>query len=72
MLDSAKESLTLETSTTERPTMNASIFNATGKRFTLIMHREACILTEVMRLTFNSKAEAEAEAKRRGLKAWNY
>jgi hypothetical protein len=52
--------------------MYASIFNATGKRFTLIMHREPSITTEVMQLTFNSKAEAKAEAKRRGLKAWNY
>ena len=52
--------------------MYASIFNATGKRFTLIMHSDASITSEVMQLTFNSKAEAKAEAKRRGLKAWNY
>jgi len=52
--------------------MYASIFNARGKRFVLIMHSTACITSEVMQLTFNSKAEAKAEAKRRGLKAWNY
>ena len=52
--------------------MYASIFNATGKRFTLIMHRDASITSAVMQLTFSSKAEAKAEAKKRGLKAWNY
>jgi len=52
--------------------MLASIFNAPAKRFILIMHTEASITTEVLRLTFSSKAEAKAEAKRRGLKAWNY
>jgi len=52
--------------------MLASIFNAPAKRFILIMHTEASITSEVLRLTFNSKAEAKAEAKRRGLKAWNY
>ena len=72
MLDNAKKTFTLEASTTERPTMYASIFNAPAKRFTLIMHSDASITSEVMQLTFNSKAEAKAEAKRRGLKAWNY
>lgn len=52
--------------------MYASIFNAPAKRFILIMHRAPCITSEVMQLTFNSKAEAKAEAKKRGLKAWNY
>jgi hypothetical protein len=52
--------------------MYASIFNALGKRFTLIMHSAPCITSEVMQLTFTSKAEAKAEAKKRGLKAWNY
>ena len=52
--------------------MYASIFNATAKRFTLIMHATPAITSEVMQLTFSSKAEAKAEAKRRGLKAWNY
>jgi hypothetical protein len=52
--------------------MYASIFNATGKRFTLIMHAAPSITTEVMQLTFNTRAEAKAEAKKRGLKAWNY
>jgi hypothetical protein len=52
--------------------MLASIFNAPAKRFILIMHTEASITTEVLRLTFSSKKEAKAEAKRRGLKAWNY
>lgn len=52
--------------------MLASIFNAPAKRFILIMHTDASITTEVLRLTFSSKAEAKAEAKRRGLKAWNY
>jgi len=52
--------------------MYASIFNAPAKRFILVMHSTPCITTEVMQLTFNNKAEAKAEAKRRGLKAWNY
>jgi hypothetical protein len=52
--------------------MYASIFNAPAKRFILIMHSAPCITSEVMQLTFNSKAEAKAEAKKRGLKAWNY
>ncbi len=52
--------------------MYASIFNAPGKRFTLIMHSDASITSEVMQLTFNTKAEAKAEAKKRGLQAWNY
>jgi hypothetical protein len=52
--------------------MYASIFNAPAKRFILIMHTQPSITTEVLQLTFNSKAEAKAEAKRRGLQAWNY
>lgn len=52
--------------------MYASIFNAPAKRFVLIMHSEPSITSEVMQLTFNSKAEAKSEAKKRGLKAWNY
>ena len=52
--------------------MYASIFNAPAKRFILIMHAQPSITTEVLQLTFNSKAEAKAEAKRRGLQAWNY
>lgn len=52
--------------------MLASIFNAKQKRFVLIIHSEPCITTEIMQLTFNSKAEAKAEAKKRNLKAWNY
>ena len=67
----------LSTVTNDRNTakeikMLASIFNAPAKRFILILHTEASITSEVLRLTFNSKAEAKAEAKRRGLKAWNY
>jgi hypothetical protein len=50
----------------------ASIFNAPAKRFILVMHTTPAITSEVMQLTFNSKAEAKAEAKKRGLKAWNY
>lgn len=46
----------------------ASIFNAPAKRFTLVMHTTPAITSEVMQLTFNSKAEA----KKRGCKAWNY
>lgn len=52
--------------------MYASIFNAPGKRFQLVMHSTPAITSEVIALMFNSKAEAKAEAKRRGLKAWNY
>jgi hypothetical protein len=52
--------------------MLASIFNAPAKRFILIIHSQPCITSEIMQLTFNSKAEAKAEAKRRNLKAWNY
>ena len=52
--------------------MYSSIFNAPAKRFILIVHSEPCITSEVMQLTFNSKKEAKAEAKKRGLKAWNY
>lgn len=52
--------------------MLASIFNAPTKRFILIIHSEPSITSEIMQLTFNSKAEAKAEAKRRNLKAWNY
>lgn len=71
--NNAKQSFTLEISTTQRDSnMYASIFNAPAKRFILIMHRDASITSEVMQLTFDSKAEAKAEAKRRGLKAWNY
>jgi len=55
-----------------RQKMYASIFNAPAKRFTLVMHTTPAITSEVMQLTFNSKAEAKAEAKKRGLKAWNY
>ena len=52
--------------------MYASIFNAPAKRFILIMHTAPAITSEVLQLTFNSKAEAKAEAKRKNLKAWNY
>jgi hypothetical protein len=52
--------------------MLASIFNAPAKRFILIIHSQPCITSEIMQLTFNSKAEAKAEAKKRNLKAWNY
>jgi hypothetical protein len=52
--------------------MLASIFNAPAKRFILIIHSQPSITSEIMQLTFNSKAEAKAEAKRRNLKAWNY
>ena len=52
--------------------MYASIFNAPSKRFTLIVHVTPSITAAHLHATFNTKAEAKAEAKRMGLKAWNY
>jgi hypothetical protein len=54
--------------------MYASIFNAPGKRFELVIHNQPGINGNSVQaqMYFASKAEAKAEAKRRGLKAWNY
>ena len=51
--------------------MYASIYKArTGH--TLIIHATPAISGDVTELVFASKAEAKAEAKRRGLTPWNY
>ena len=52
--------------------MYASIFKEAGSKWSLVMHREPGLESEVLRLVFGSKAEAKAEAKKRQLKAWNY
>ena len=54
--------------------MYASIFTARNKRFELVIHNQPGISGDSVQeqLYFTSKAEAKAEAKRRGLKAWNY
>lgn len=54
--------------------MYASIFTAPAKRFELVIHSQPNITGESVQeqLYFASKAEAKAEAKKRGLKAWNY
>lgn len=52
--------------------MYASIFNAPGKRFALLIHETPSLTAALLHASYNTKAEAKAEAKRLNLKAWNY
>ena len=54
--------------------MYASIFNARGKRFQLVIHNQPGLDGDSVQSEqyFDSKAAAKAAAKALGAKAWNY